>query len=116
MTYTGETVQPEQDILALDILYLCSATFLGRANDVDYRWQGKRNIWIDSGSIDIYSSNSKTQPTQLSDMTLNTEDTNVTGIMALDIIPRWIYIDQNTGTSTEIVSTGIDVESKGAFA
>lgn len=116
MTYSAENVQPNQETLSLGTLYLCSATHLGQPSEVDYRWQGNRSIWINSGTVNIYVSNSATQPTALSSMTLSTDDTGVSGIGALDVIPRWIAIVQASGTSTEIVLTGVDVESKGAIS
>lgn len=74
------------------------------------------SIWCDA-AISIYGSDSATQPASLSDMTLEAENTDVTGHLvlsaALSTIPRYIAI---TGAATEIIASGLSVESLGAIS
>lgn len=74
------------------------------------------NIWIDSGSVDVYSSNSATQPASLLDMTLNSDDEGAEGLVALSTIPRFLAFVQNAGTSSEVILSGVQVESQGAIS
>ena len=73
------------------------------------------NIFINSGTVNIYGSNSKIQPTSVSDMTLNAENTAINGVVLFDVIPTWIAITQNSGTTTEIVLTGVNAQDKGSI-
>jgi hypothetical protein len=81
----------------------------------EYQGNLMPNIWINSGSINLYGSKSATQPTALADMTLNTEDTNLQGFVSLSAVADYIYLEQNSGTSTEIILTGVQVKDLGAF-
>ena len=65
------------------------------------------SIFIKGGSVDIYGSGSKTQPSQISDMILNVENSNISGYDSFDIIPKYIYITQKSGETTEIVLGGL---------
>lgn len=73
-------------------------------------------IWVNSGSIDIYGSDSATQPTATSLMTLDSSNTNINGYNSLSQgFNRYIAITQNEGTTTEIVSSGLEVIDLGAI-
>lgn len=74
------------------------------------------NIYVDSGTVDIRGSNSTTQPATLAAMALNTENTNISGILTFAAIPSYIAITQNTGTSTEIILSGVSLEDLGAIS
>jgi len=99
---------------------------LGRLYEVklapirDSREQIAPSIWVNSGSIDIYASQSGTQPSALADMTLNDNDTAIEGVASFDLqgntIPRYIAVTQNAGTSTEIVITGVSINDLGAIS
>lgn len=77
--------------------------------------QLKPNIYIKGGSVDIYGSNSATEPTGFADMGLTSNDTNVSAVKGLDVLPRYIAIQENTATVSEIVVSGIDVEELADF-
>lgn len=78
------------------------------------------SIWVNTGSVDVYASQSATVPAALANMTLNEEDTAIDGIASLDLqgntIPRYIAVTQNTGTSTEIIATGLSILDLGAIS
>lgn len=74
------------------------------------------NLYINSGTVDVYGSNSATKPANLAAMTLDTENTGVSGVNAFSIIPRWIAVKQNGGATTELVATGLELEDQGAIA
>lgn len=84
-------------------------------NETEYEGNLMPNLWVNSGSVNLYGSKSATQPTQLADMTLNIEDTNLQGFVPLSAIADYIYLEQNSGTSTEITITGINIKDLGAF-
>jgi len=73
------------------------------------------SIYINSGTLDVYSSNSATQPTAKTEMALNLGDTGISGLNRFQVIPKYIYIEQNAGTSTEIIVSGISVTDRGAI-
>jgi hypothetical protein len=99
-----------------------SVVMLGRLYEANLRGgvsgseQITPSLWINSGSIDVYSSNSAAQPTLLSQMTLNTDDTGVQGISSFFVIPRWLAVVQNAGTSTEIVAAGLEIKNLAAIS
>lgn len=74
------------------------------------------NLAVNSGSVDVYGSNSPTQPTALSEMTLEDLDTNISGITEFALLPRYIAFVQNTGTTTELVTTGLNVVERGSIS
>lgn len=74
------------------------------------------NIWVNSGTVDIYASNSATAPTTVTDMTLDEVDTGVGGTLTILTAPRYIAIVQNGGTSTEINASGLNITSLGAIS
>jgi hypothetical protein len=98
------TLENYQTALSLGNLYKISIGYTSHGGD-----QKEPNLWINSGTIDLYTSNSATQPTSLADMTLATDDTNVSADKGITRVIKYIAIVQNTGTTTEIISSGIDV-------
>lgn len=104
-----------QEALSLDTLY--EVTLAPRTSQSE---QIAPSIWINTGSVDIYASQSASVPAALSNMTLNSEDTAVEGIASFDLqgntVPRYIAVTQNTGTSTEIIASGLSIESLGAIS
>lgn len=97
-----------QTELELDILYEISADSSGTE-------QLKPNLFIKDGTVDIYGSQSATEPTTIGEMVLNSENTNVSDISGFGFIPRYIFIQQNTGVTTEIVVSGVQVNNLGGF-
>lgn len=99
---------------------------LGRLYEVklapirDSREQIAPSIWVNTGSVDIYASNSATVPAAFANMTLNDADTAVEGVASFDLqgntIPRYISVKQNTGTSTEIIISGVSINDLGAIS
>lgn len=82
--------------------------------------QNAPSIWFNSGKCDIYVSQSATQPANLSSMTLNTSETSVFGLKTISVtqntIPKYISIVQNSGTTTEIVASGLQIEDLGSIS
>lgn len=95
------TLLDTQQKLELDILYKTSLVGAESYNQIN------PNIFIKDGAVDIYGSNSEEKPASISEMILEIQDTNKTGLEAFDIVPRYIAIKQNTGTTTEIIVTGV---------
>ena len=98
-----------------------SSMQLGRLYEVkqyyrDASEQLQANIWIDDGTVDVRGSNSASQPTASSQMTLNTENTNVVGNLIFGMLPRYLYISQNSGTTSEIVISGVEIVDLGAIS
>jgi hypothetical protein len=71
------------------------------------------NVSVNDGSIDVYGSNSATQPSTLAEMPLNDGDTDLKGINEFNVIPKYVAFVQNTGTTTEIVLNGVRVQELG---
>ena len=69
-------------------------------------------IWINSGAVDIRSSSTEADPNTLTlaDMTLNTENTNLSGHQPFYSFGNYIAIIQNTGTTTEITLSGVEIK------
>lgn len=78
--------------------------------------QKEPNIFINSGGVNIYGSNSATEPTALSQMALTADNTNVEGQAAFGFIPRYIAITQNTGMTTELVVSGLQARNVGPIS
>jgi hypothetical protein len=101
-----------QQAISLDTLYECRLK-----GGVSGSEQLKPNLYTDAGTVDVYGSNSATQPTALADMVLNTENTAVAaGITSFSIIPRWIAIVQNTDTTNELMLTGVEATEMGSIS
>ena len=73
----------------------------------------KPHIFINSGTVDVYGSGGLTQPNSLSDLVLEGDSTAIEGFGIFDLIPTYIVIKQNTGTSTEIVVSGLELKDLG---
>lgn len=99
-----------QEQLQLNRLY---ESQVGYNSAVD---QIKPNLYINSGSVNIYGSNSATQPITISAMALPVINENVSGLFYFEIVPKYIAIIQHTGTTTEIVTSGIESRNLGAIA
>lgn len=67
----------------------------------------KPYVFINAGTVDVYASGGFTQPKTLSDLVLEDENTAVDGFDVFNLIPTYICFKQNTGTSTEVVVSGL---------
>lgn len=96
------TTTPNKQALSLNKIYSISAqsTF-----GVPHFF--KPNIFIKGGTVNLYSSGSLTQPTSKTDMSLATEDSSVSNHNTFEVIPEYIYLEQASGTTTEIVLEGL---------
>lgn len=99
-----------QEELQLDTLYEVS-----KRGDAYGTEQLAQSLSIDSGGVSVYGYNGATQPTSLAGMTLNTENVDVQGIVSFSLIPRYIYVTQTSGTTTELVATGLEIKDLGGF-
>lgn len=104
------TLQRFEKTLSLNKLYRVSASATTASDEFN------PSIWINSGSIDIYCSDSATQPTALSQMTLNASDTAIIGKNIIECLGTYMALKQNTGTSTEIIISGIEAQNLGAIS
>lgn len=78
--------------------------------------KAKARLFINSGTVSVYGSDSATQPASLAAMTLNTENTGVSGIVKFDVVPKYIAIVQESGTTTELVSYGLNAVNLAAIS
>ena len=101
-----------QTTIELDTLY--EASKMVGITKIDE--QLETNLFVNSGTVNVYGSNSGTQPVSIATMTLNSENTAVGGIVPFKVIPRWIAIVQNSGTTTELVTTGVRTIDRGAIS
>lgn len=76
----------------------------------------KPYIYVNAGTVDVYGSGCLTQPTSLSEMTLEDENTAVDGFDIFECIPEYICVKQNTGETTEIVVAGLKVIDLGELS
>jgi hypothetical protein len=104
------TLQRFEKALALGKLYRISASATTASDEF------APSIWINSGSVDVYCSDSATQPTALTAMTLNISDTAISGKNIIECLGSYISLKQNTGTSTEIIIGGVDIQDLGAIS
>lgn len=91
-----------QTEIQLSTLYKVQLSRFSVSNDV-------KSIFVNSGSVNIYAYDGATKPTALTDMVLSNTATNIAGETPLELVPTYIAVIQNSGTSTEIVLNGIDV-------
>ena len=68
------------------------------------------NIWVNSGYVDIYVSNSDTTPVSIDDFSISDVKVGAMKEINSKILPDWILFKQNSGTSTEIIVTGLTFE------
>jgi len=99
-----------KEVLQLDKLYEVAKRGGSSASE-----QLEPSFWVNAGSVDVYVSNSATQPTTRSQMTLDTDDVNIAGIRQFGVIPTYIFVTQNTDVTTEVVVAGLEVEDLGAI-
>jgi hypothetical protein len=104
------TLQRFEKTLALNKLYGVSASATTASDEFN------PSIWVNSGSVDIYCSDSATKPTALSTMTLNLSDTAISGKNVIECLGSYISLKQNIGTSTEIIISGVDTQDLGAIS
>lgn len=97
------TLKTFQKQLSLDTLYKVNLDYHAAADQV------QPNIFINSGTINIYAYNGATEPDYLNDMVLQSTSTNLSGLIPFSVIPTYIAITQNTGTSSEIISSGLEI-------
>lgn len=98
-----------EKVLALDNLYEvfeAKSTDKGSSN---IRNQEGISLGIKGGGISIYASNSQTQPASLAEMTLATSDTDITGVVYINIA-KYIAIVQASGTVTEVIATNLEIK------
>ena len=100
-------VDSNSESVSLDTLYECGGNNFVTGQSI--------YIYPSNSTVDIYVSNSSTQPAAKANMILTSSDTNIGGLQRLDIIPKWIFIEQNTGTTSEIIINGVELTSKGGF-
>lgn len=67
--------------------------------------KAENTLFINSGTVDIYISESTTVPTDTTQM--YKQDAGIYGLRAFDMIPRYMVIMQNSGATTEIVLEGL---------
>lgn len=97
-----------QKTLALNTLYEVTEKGCTKGSE-----QLKTNLFINSGSVNVYGSNSEEVPENLTDMVLTDSSTNVTALNYFDIIPKYIAITQNAGTTTELIISGVEINNLG---
>ena len=68
---------------------------------------GSPRIYIDDGTVNIYFADGKDLPASKSDMSLFDDYTGVDGLIAMDVMPKWMLVEQASGTST-VVLTNIE--------
>ena len=73
------------------------------------------HLFINSGTVDVYGSNSESVPANFAAMTLNDENTAVKGIIGFYVIPTYIAITQNTGSTTELTVRGTNFIDMGVL-
>jgi len=106
-------LNPMQRSLSLGRLYRASIINRGNEN------QGESIVpyaYFKGGAVNVYGSGSPVQPTTLSEMTLNAAETGITGVQPFGTVPQWIAIVQNSGTTSEITTYGVEVQDIGAIS
>src|SRR5690606_17233111 len=68
------------------------------------------NIWVKDGLVDVYVSNSGTQPPSApTGMQIIENGEDLVGIASFGVLPRWLYVAQASSTITEIIVSGSQV-------
>lgn len=99
-----------QTAIALNKLYRVSLDYDSAADQI------KPSLFVNSGSVNVYGYNGATKPTQLSGMVLPTINENVSALFTFNVIPSYIAITQNSGTITELVLSGLEIQDLGAIS
>ena len=76
----------------------------------------KPYIYVNTGTVDLYASGAMTQPTSISDMTIEPENQAVDGFDIFELIPEYICVKANEGAPTEIVLAGLKATDLGEIA
>lgn len=71
--------------------------------------QNAISIEAKGGTVDILGYNGATESPVEADMTLQTSNVGIEGVVPFDVVPRYILVKQNTGTTTEITLSGVDI-------
>lgn len=88
-----------QQSIALDTLYQ-----IGRSANNSVGGQLQPNIEVVGGTVDIYGSQEEagSPPTDM-----YKTRTAFVGIEAFGVLPRYLYVTQNSGTTTSIILSGV---------
>jgi len=70
------------------------------------------HIYINTGTVNVYGSDSDTRPTSVTDMVM-TNSTAVGGFRVFATVPNYIVITQHSGTTTELLAVGLVVKDLG---
>ena len=98
-----------QFLLELDKLYKINVSNT-QVKNVQYT----PNLEFLGGRIDVYISQIK--PTTIADMQLDDDNSSLQGVNIFnDFVPSYIAFKQHSGTTTRIISTGINVIDLGAI-
>ena len=75
------------------------------------------DIWFNAGYINIHTSSSETQPTAISQMTVGETDGNLIA-NTYKIMPsvKYMALTQVSGTTTDIVLSGIEIKTIGSIS
>lgn len=95
-------LETHQNILEINKLYKIEAL-----SKSDIQRNLSASVWIKSGAVSVYGSDSATQPIGLADMTLDALDIGITGKVRFENLPNYIAIVSAGGAVGEIVSSGI---------
>lgn len=100
-----------QQTLTLNTLYKVDAL-----SESDIQRDLAASLWVKDGSVNLHGSDSATQPTSLAEMTLNAEDTGLAGKNEVSTVCNYIALTQNSGTTTEVILSGIAGTGLGAIS
>lgn len=104
------TLKPFQTAIALNKLYRVSLDYNSASDQI------KPSLFVNSGNVNVYGYNGATKPTQLSGMVLPTINQNINTLFTFNMIPSYIAITQNSGTTTELVLSGLEIQDLGAIS
>ena len=65
---------------------------------------GAPRIFISDGNVKIYFADGKEMPTSKSDMSLFTDYNNVTGLIAMEVMPKWMLYEVASGSPSVVVT------------
>ena len=102
-------LETSKQTIALDTLYEVQSIL----SDLDARKEGSRRITPQGGNVNLYHSDSTTQPANLAAMNLAAYDTAFSESRPLDTMTTYIAC---TGTATEVYITGFELLELGAIS
>lgn len=73
----------------------------------------KPYMFINVGTVDVYGCDKLTQPTALNDLILEDENTAIDGFATFNLVPNYMLIKQNSGTTTELIVSGLKLKDLG---